>query len=123
MKDFKKLFEKFSRSKFRNSFKLKPADVEYIKQRGIKTIEQHAKDFIIKRLAPAEPKNDGKQTPMKGHPVFIAQHATAACCRKCLFKWHKIAPHRSLSESEIDYIILVLIAWIKNPIDICQPTA
>lgn len=123
MRDFKNIFEKLSRSKFRSSFKLKPADVEYIKQRGIKTIEQHTRDFVLKRLAPAEPKNDGKQTPLRGHPVFIAQHATAACCRKCLFKWHKIASHKSLSESEIEYIISILITWIKNQIDICRPTA
>ena len=45
---------------------------------------------IIKRIAPKEPLNDGKQTPMKGHPVFIAQHATATCCRECTRKWHKM---------------------------------
>jgi len=47
-------------------------------------IEQHARDFVNECLAPELPKNDGKQTPMKNHPVFIAQHATATCCRKCL---------------------------------------
>ncbi len=26
---------------------------------------------------------------MKGHPVFVAQHATATCCRECIRKWHK----------------------------------
>lgn len=38
-------------------------------------IRQHAQDFIAKREAPAFIPNDGKQTPMKGHPVFIAQHS------------------------------------------------
>lgn len=121
MKDLEELFNRLSKSKFRSSFKLKAADIEYIKQRGIEIIEQHARDFITKRLAPAEPKNDGKQTPMKGHPVFIAQHATATCCRKCLSKWHKIAQHKPLNESEINYVILVLIAWVKNQIDIYRP--
>jgi hypothetical protein len=121
MRDFEEFFERLSKSKFRSGFKLKPADIEYIHKRGLQTIEQHARDFITKRLAPAEPKNNGRQTPTKGHPVFVAQHATAACCRKCLFKWHKIALHKSLSEAEIDYIVLVLIAWIKNQIDICSP--
>ena len=37
-------------------------------------IRQHAEDFISKREAPAYIANDGKQTPMRGHPVFIAQH-------------------------------------------------
>ncbi|MGD0785529.1 MAG: DUF4186 domain-containing protein [Sedimentisphaerales bacterium] len=119
MGDFDKLFEKLSRSKFRNSFKLKPADIEYINERGMATIEQHARDFITKRLAPAEPKNDGRQTPTQGHPVFIAQHATGTCCRKCLQKWHNISQNKPLSGSDVNYIVLVLIAWIKKQVDIC----
>lgn len=50
------------------------------------TIRQHAKDFIANREAPAYIANDGKQTPMRGHPVFIAQRATATCCRECMAK-------------------------------------
>jgi hypothetical protein len=119
MGDFDKLFKKLSRSKFRSSFKLKPTDIGYVNERGMATIEQHARDFISKRLAPAEPKNDGKQTPTKGHPVFIAQHATGTCCRKCLQKWHNISQNKLLSGSDVNYIVLVLIAWIKNQVDIC----
>ncbi|MFA5292206.1 MAG: DUF4186 domain-containing protein [Phycisphaerae bacterium] len=114
MKDFAELFERLSKSKFRSRFKLKPADIEYIHKKGLQAIERHARDFITKRLAPAEPKNDGKQTPMKGHPVFIAQHATATCCRKCLFKWHKIEYIKSLSDSEIDYVAAVIMRWIES---------
>jgi hypothetical protein len=121
MRNLDELFERLSRSKFRSRFKLKPADIEYIGKKGIATIEQHARDFVTDRLAPAEPKNDGKQTPMRGHPVFIAQHATAVCCRKCLQKWHGIARNKPLSNSEIDYIVSVLMDWINNHIDICRP--
>lgn len=120
MRDFEELFDRFSKSKFRSGFKLKPADIEYINKKGLRILEQHARDFVLKRLAPAEPKNDSRQTPMKGHPVFVAQHATATCCRKCLFKWHEIPPHKPLSKSEIDYVVLVLTAWIKNQVDICR---
>ncbi len=122
MRDLEELFERLSKSKFRSGFKLKPADFEYISEKGLQTIERHARDFVLKRLSPAEPKNDGKQTPMKGHPVFVAQHATATCCRNCLSKWHKIAPHKPLSRFEADYIVSVLIAWIKNQIDSPKPT-
>jgi len=121
MRNLDELFERLSRSKFRIRFKLKPADIEYIGKKGMAAIERHARDFITGRLAAAEPKNDGKQTLMRGHPVFIAQHATASCCRKCLFKWHGIARGKPLSNSEIDYIISVLMGWINNQIDICRP--
>lgn len=63
---------KLSKSKFRNSFKLKEKDINYIKEKGPLKIKEHAYDFIKKRLAPAVIPNDGKQTPMRGHPVFIA---------------------------------------------------
>ena len=52
-------------------------------------------EIIFKREAPAFIHNDGKQTPTKGHPVFVAQHATATCCRECIRKWHKIQPGKN----------------------------
>lgn len=116
--DFNNLFVRLVKSKFRSRFKLSAKDIDYVRQKGIETIERHARDFINNRLAPAEPKNDGKQTPMRGHPVFIAQHATGTCCRSCLFKWHKMEKNKPLSASNVDYIVSVLIAWVKKQIDI-----
>ena len=79
------LLDKLAKSPFRSRFKLSSADKLYIRQKGLDTIRLHAQDFIKTRLAPAYIPNDGKQTPMRHHPVFIAQHATATCCRGCLF--------------------------------------
>ena len=70
------LFVRLSQSNFRSRFALKAKDKAYIQEKGWNTIRQHAADFIRKRLAPAFIPNDGQQTPMRGHPVFIAQHAT-----------------------------------------------
>jgi hypothetical protein len=72
------------KSKFRSKFKLTQKDRDYIAANGFETIQDHAYQFINSRIAPDFPKNDGKQTPMRGHPVFIAQHATAICCRGCI---------------------------------------
>ncbi|HFE7615161.1 TPA: DUF4186 family protein [Salmonella enterica subsp. enterica serovar Newport] len=66
----------------------------------------------LKRLAPAHPANDGKQTPMRGHPVFIAQHATATCCRGCLAKWHQIPQGEPLSKAQQQYIVSVIHYWL-----------
>ena len=95
-----RILESLSKSNFRSKFYLKEKDKEYVRKKGIETIEKHARDFIEKRLALKEIKNDGRQTPMKGHPVFIAQHATATCCRGCLNKWHKIPKNTELSEEQ-----------------------
>lgn len=108
------VFIRLSRSQFRTRFHLKQKDIEYIDQKGMETIRQHAYDFINKRLAPAKLINDGKQTPMKGHPVFIAQHATATCCRKCLYKWHHIKANQELTSQQIDYIVDVIMEWIQR---------
>jgi len=102
------------RSKFRTKFNLDQNDQAYVARIGLLQIKAHAYDFIQKRLAPAEPKNDGKQTPFKGHPVFKAQHATATCCRGCLNKWYHIEKGRQLTTSEMDMIVSTLITWIEN---------
>lgn len=111
---YKDMLDKLSKSKFRNSFKLKEKDIIYIKEKGPLKIKEHAYDFINKRLAPAFIPNDGKQTPMRGHPIFTSQHACACCCRGCLEKWHKIPKNKNLTSKEGDYIVNLLMLWIKK---------
>ena len=89
---------------------------EYVCDKGVDVIKEHAYGFINDRLKPANPKNDGKQTPYKGHPVFIAQHATATCCRNCLYKWHHIPKGKELSNSEVLYIVNLIIKWIEKEV-------
>lgn len=105
---------KLSDSKFRNNFQLRQKDIDYIKEVSLEKITDHAKDFIAKRLAPKYIPNDGKQTPMKNHPVFIAQHATATCCRSCLFKWHHIPTDKELSAKEQRFIVSLIMYWITS---------
>lgn len=108
---------KLSKSKFRSSFHLKEKDKQYLKEKGYEIILRHTNDFITKRLKPAKIENDGKQTPYKGHPVFIAQHATATCCRGCLNKWYHIPKDRELDNQEIKFICTLIIKWIKKELD------
>ena len=110
------VLENLSKSTFRNKFHLKEKEINYIKEKGIDKIQEHAKDFINKRLAQAVIQNDGKQTPMRGHPVFIAQHATGCCCRGCLYKWHKIPKGVELSKEQKNYICEVIMTWIQREI-------
>lgn len=109
---YNNVISKLQKSKFRSSFKLKQKDIEYINEKGMSTIKKHAVDFINQKLAPSIPENDGKQTPMKNHPEFIAMHACACCCRTCLYKWHKIPMNKELTKAEKNYIYGLLIYWI-----------
>lgn len=110
----KNIFDKLSKSKFRSSFHLKDKDILYIEDKGIDKIRNHAYDFVTKRLADTSNVTDGKQTPMKGHPVFIAQHATGICCRSCLEKWHHIRKNKNMTEDDIKYVVDIIMSWIEK---------
>ena len=114
--EIEQLFLRLSKSKFRSRFHLNEKDKKYVLEKGFDVISQHAFDFISKRLAPKDIPNDGKQTPMRGHPVFIAQHATATCCRGCLFKWYHIDQGKDLTREQINYIVFVIIKWIEKEV-------
>ena len=102
-----------SKSKFRSSFHLRKYMIDYINDKGMNTIESHTEDFVEKNLSKLLP-NDGKQTPMKGHPTFIAQHATATCCRGCIEKWYKIPKDKELNIKEKKFIKALILEWINK---------
>ena len=110
----KNILDRLSKSKFRSSFHLKDKDILYIEDKGIDKIRNHAYDFVTKRLADTSNVTDGKQTPMKGHPVFIAQHATGTCCRRCLEKWHYISKNKNMTEDDIKYVVDIIMSWIEK---------
>ncbi len=113
---YEQVFEKLNKSKFRSRFKLTQKDRDYINTKGLETIKQHAKDFVRRRIAPAEIENDGKQTPMKNHPVFVAQHATACCCRGCIKKWHGFEAGVQLTDEQQEYLVGLIMEWINKQI-------
>ena len=100
--------------RFRAKFHLRGRDAALVQLRGREAIRAHAEDLIGKRLAPALPSKDGKQTPYRGHPVFVAQHATATCCRSCLERWHQIPRGRELDDDEREYVVEVIWRWIER---------
>ncbi len=104
--------ERLGRSAFRSKFHLSQEDRAYVAEKGMDTIRAHAADFVRTRLAPAVIANDGKQTPMRGHPVFKAQHACACCCRGCLHKWYRVPQGVALTEEQQKRIVGLLMAWI-----------
>ena len=113
-KQWKSLKAKLARSKLIGQHAIGDPEREYIHSRGFEILKLHATDFVRKRLAPADPKNDGRQTPLKGHPVFIAQHATGTSDRSRLEKFHGIKAGIELTEKEIGYVVSVILRWIKE---------
>ncbi|HAN42882.1 MAG TPA: DUF4186 domain-containing protein [Sphaerochaeta sp.] len=114
MQTIDQAFERLSKSPFRSRFHLDEKDRKYIEEKGLDEIRKHAETFISERLASVFPENDGKQTPMRGHPVFKAQHACACCCRGCLEKWYHVPKGRPLTEDQQRRIVNLLMAWIER---------
>ncbi|OHV08182.1 DUF4186 domain-containing protein [Kushneria phosphatilytica] len=114
MEEIATVLERLRGSTFRRRFHLKPRERDYLETRGRAAVNTHAREFIARRLAPAEPPHDGRQTPWRGHPVFVAQHATATCCRSCLARWHGIEPGRVMSDDEQARVVEVIMAWLTH---------
>ncbi|HYW04795.1 MAG TPA: DUF4186 domain-containing protein [Gammaproteobacteria bacterium] len=113
MRDHDELFRALSRSPFRRRFVLGGRERAYAADRGVDVLMEHAARFVEQRLAPAAPANDGRQTPMRRHPVFVAQHATATCCRGCLARWHGIPARRALTGGEKAHVLAVIRRWLE----------
>ena len=116
MRSLDDLFQALARSTFRQRFHLGSTEQAYVAARGLERVLVEAEELIARRLAPAAPRNDGKQTPFRGHPVFVAQHATATCCRGCLAKWHDIPRGEALTDAEQGRVIATLERWLRAEI-------
>jgi hypothetical protein len=114
VRDLREVFTALETSAFRRNFSLGSREREYLRRKGMTVIVEHARDFVGRRLAPALPASDGRQTPFKGHPVFVAQHATATCCRSCLEKWHRIPQGRELTPVEQNHVVSAIAMWLEN---------
>ena len=101
-------------SQFRAKFVLSEADRSYARDKGRHVNDRHAHEMLRARVGEAQPSNDGRQTPWRGHPVFTAQHATATCCRGCIEKWHGIAKGRPLTDAEVNRLADLVMAWIDR---------
>lgn len=113
MHSYEEIAPRLAQSKFRSRFRLGRRELACIAEKGFPVIEAQCREIIRRRLGPAVIPNDGKQTPWRGHPCFIAQHATGCCCRGCLRKWHGIPEGRALSDEEISAIAALLLGWIR----------
>ena len=114
MRSLDVIFEALAASPFRARFRLGPKERAYLDEHGCESIAGHARRIVKERLGAAHPRNDGRQTPMRGHPVFIAQHATATCCRGCLAKWHGIPAGAPLSDADLEHIVAAVIRWLSQ---------
>ncbi len=117
MNDLDEVFRRLAASPFRRKFRLQGRERAYLETWGLPHVMKQAAELIRTRLAPAEPKNDGRQTPWRNHPVFVAQHATATCCRGCLEKTHGIAKGHALDPDEMGHVLAAIERWLGTQVE------
>ena len=98
---------RLKKSKFRREIGLNEDEIEKIKEEAFE---------ILARKIRVKLKNDGRQTPWRGHPVFPAMHATATCCRKCIKKWHNLTEEKKLTDEEIGVFSNLIFVWMSKTI-------
>ena len=111
------LLARLARDRFRQRFSLRDRELAHLQTWGLEKVMRDARQLLARRVAPAEPANDGRQTPWRNHPVFVAQHATATCCRGCIEKWHSIPRGHALSPEEMDRLLSVIRAWLESYVE------
>ena len=114
MIDIERALHRLAASAFRRKFRLHGRELAYLETWGLDRVMEQGRKFIDERLAPAAPRNDGRQTPWGNHPIFVAQHATATCCRGCLEKVHEIAKGHELTAGEKSYVLQAIQRWLEG---------
>jgi predicted transcriptional regulator len=83
-------------------------------RKGKQLLREHVANRIRKSVGPVEPYRDGFQTPYTSNVAFYAQHAVAACCRKCIEVWHGIPKGRELTNQEIHYLAELAMRYVDT---------
>lgn len=115
--DWKQIKSNLENHEIRHKFDLGDAEREYVRERGMKIIRLHTTDFVKKRLQPASPRNDGRQTPTKGHPVFLAQHATATSSRISMETIHGVPTGEPLTDRQVEWTVDVILQWLEEQME------
>ncbi|HEX7808078.1 MAG TPA: DUF4186 domain-containing protein [Thermoanaerobaculia bacterium] len=114
MIDLDEAFRRLATSSFRRKFKLQGRELAYLEMWGLPHVMKQADEIVRTRVAPAQPRNDGRQTPWRNHPVFIAQHATATCCRGCLARVPEIPKGHELTPDEMRHVLGAIERWLDT---------
>ena len=114
MIDLDEAFRRIAASSFRRKFRLQGRELAYLQTWGLPHVMRQAEEILRTRVAPELPKNDGRQTPWRNHPVFVAQHATGTCCRGCIEKTYGIAKGHALTDDELRHVLAAIERWLSS---------
>jgi hypothetical protein len=116
--DLEHTFECLSKEWIRHHFWHRPFDQHAINHARRKGMLAFRTGEAAKRIRQSVGKTrhpmEGKQTPFEKNVLFYAQHATAACCRKCIEYWHGIPTGRPLADDEVSYLAQLALRYVER---------
>jgi len=86
--------------------------LKHARRLGRPRLLENAARRVRSSVGPETPFRDGAQTPFDGNAIYYAQHAVAACCRKCVEYWHGIPRGRPLEADELEYLIALVSTYL-----------
>jgi hypothetical protein len=116
--DVENTFEALSREWIRHEFWERSIDqraINHARRKGRITLFNVAAPKRIRQaVGQARHPREGQQTPYEGNILYYAQHAVAACCRKCVEYWHGIPGGNPLTDVQIDYLTKLVLLYIDK---------
>jgi len=117
LNDVEHTFETLKLELVRHSYWHRPFDqraINYALRKGRTELLSTAESRIRSSVGGPADAFDGRRTKWEGNPIFYAQHATAACCRKCIEKWHGIPRDQPLKEDQIKYLTRLVTMYLED---------
>ena len=94
--------------------KLDQRALNYARRKGRLLLREAAEARVLSSVGGAKHPREGQQTPFEGNILYYAQHAVAACCRKCIEYWHGIESGRPLSDAQKDYLVELIMLYVAD---------
>jgi Domain of unknown function (DUF4186) len=110
-------FDQLKHEMIRHSFWHREIDekaINHALRKGRILLAEASLKRILQSVGGSKPFHDGYQTPYSGNVIYYAQHAVAACCRKCIEYWHGIPAGRELTEKEVDYLQSLVARYMEE---------
>jgi len=115
--DLKYTFESLGREWIRHTFWHRDFDlpaINHARRKGMGGMRVAASRRIRQAVGSDQNPREGRQTPYDGNVLYYAQHAVAACCRKCIEYWHGIPAKAPLSDDEVAYLANLVILYVEE---------
>jgi hypothetical protein len=117
LRDVQHTFHALKRELVRHHFWHVPIDqkaLNHARRKGRTGLRVAAERRLRTSVGRPDNPYDGRQTPYKGNVLFYAQHAVAACCRKCIEEWHGISRDKELTEDELSYLTELVCMFVSH---------